>query len=600
MRTLSESTISIINKLVDLYWSQGISHEYKIIEQISFWLILYNNELHLEKSSDLQEHVEKLKKNKEELHNLKEYVTKKLPDLLRLIGLDKGDLIISDRISEIIDLLYELEQKIQQKDLKYGNVIGYLIETLLNKSDVGPLGQFITPRSVIRSIIAMIDPDSNKKLCDPACGTGGFLVGTGDYIWDKENEKSLNLFGYDLDETMTRLSKIYLFLSGVDKPNIVQIDSLSNALNEENSFDFVVSNPPYSVNVQQSTLYEDFDQNITSSELLFIHLGLRLLVPKGQMAVIVPDGVLQNESNHYIALRKLLIEEHRIDGVISLPRINNGIKTSVLIVTKGDNNTANNRGDLIWFYELSSYPTGTNEIITDLVTNWKKRNEDRLKWASYSPLSQKGTTQITYPPTWPDSNITFVNKDFVVKNQFSLAIGKYKPLADKLREQVIGQSPETIINKLIDLEQEISGDLQKLLRQLKSNITSQIRYSVQVPAEEKTKVTTINPKNDKVIPPIFDSFIGLLHPIQQRFLNVFYEKEYPLAGHEARKYLDDSDKAQFGVQEAKQTIELLESVGLLEKAPQLLMHYPSTRISKPVLAGDEEVVITRWNIPPME
>jgi len=261
------------------------------------------------------------------------------------------------------------------------DVQGHLYEYLLGKlNTAGQNGQVRTPRHIIRMMVSMCDPRPGERICDPAAGTCGFLVNawqhllethtdprditydeegyphglTGSKLTKEEYEFSQTnaLTGFDSDSgmTMLRIGSMNLMLHGIAAPNFRYTDTLSKAFTEERAYDVVLANPPFKGAIDAADVNPTLPVKCKKTEILFLHLFLRLLENGGRAAVIVPDGVLFGSSNAHVDIRKKLIEENRLDGVVSMPsgvfRPYAGVSTAVLLFTKGGT------AEKIWFYDM--------------------------------------------------------------------------------------------------------------------------------------------------------------------------------------------------------------------------------------------------------
>ena len=280
-------------------------------------------------------------------------------------------------------LLIEACRAIEAMDISAQNqdVQGDLYEYLLSKlNTAGTNGQFRTPRHIIRMMVKMLDPRPGERVCDPAAGTCGFLVNAWQHLLETHTDARDLTFdedgwphgltgsrlkkdeyafaqkegytGFDSDSgmTMLRIGSMNLMLHGLASPRFRYADTLSKGFNEERLYDVVLANPPFKGAVDAEDVNPTLPTRVKKTEILFLHLFMRLLDNGGRAAVIVPDGVLFGSSNAHVEARKLLIENNRLDGIISMPsgvfRPYAGVSTAVLLFTKG---AATER---IWFYDM--------------------------------------------------------------------------------------------------------------------------------------------------------------------------------------------------------------------------------------------------------
>lgn len=254
-------------------------------------------------------------------------------------------------------LLANVIAQIEQIPTEDRDTKGDLYEYMLSKlTTAGTNGQFRTPRHIIKMMVELMQPGAREFICDPACGTGGFLVAAAEYLRDlKDSDGNLILnapgnrehfnremfHGFDFDGTMLRIGSMNLMLHGIEDPKIEARDSLSEDYSGiSEAFTMILANPPFKGSVEKSTIAKDLTKVIstTKTELLFLPLFLRLLKIGGRAAVIVPDGVLFGSSKAHKTIRKILIENHKLDAVISMPsgvfKPYAGVSTAQLIATK--------------------------------------------------------------------------------------------------------------------------------------------------------------------------------------------------------------------------------------------------------------------------
>jgi len=315
--------------------------------------------------------------------------------------------------------------------------------------------------------VDLMQPGPREVVCDPACGTGGFLVAVAEYLREAKDDQGNYLLnapgnrehfnqamfhGFDFDGTMLRIGSMNLMLHGIEDPKIEARDSLSedySAIKE--SFTMILANPPFKGSVEKSTIAKDLTKFIstTKTELLFLPLFLRLLKRGGRAAVIVPDGVLFGSSKAHKNIRKILIENHKLEGVISMPsglfKPYAGVSTAIIIFTKVGVDADGT--DAVWFYDLASdgfslddkrQPIEENDI-PDVLQRWHQRD------------LQKDTDR--------KAKAFFVPKQEIEENGYDLSINRYKEVE---YEEVAYESPKVILGKLRALEDEIRADLDAL------------------------------------------------------------------------------------------------------------------------------------------
>ena len=229
----------------------------------------------------------------------------------------------------------------------------------------GQNGQFRTPRHIIQLMVHMMAPGPADLICDPACGTAGFLVAAGEYLRDHHPEVLRDpalkahfhndaFHGFDFDHTMLRIGSMNMLLHGVEQPDIVYRDSLAEENSGEEAYTLILANPPFAGSLDYENTAKELQKIVKTkkTELLFLAHFLRLLKTGGRAAVIVPDGVLFGSSTAHKALRQLLVEGHKLDAVVSLPggvfKPYAGVSTAILFFTK----TNSGGTDQVWFYDM--------------------------------------------------------------------------------------------------------------------------------------------------------------------------------------------------------------------------------------------------------
>jgi len=345
---------------------------------------------------------------------------------------------------------------------------GDLYEYMLGKiASAGQNGQFRTPRHIIKLMVDMTAPKPNDVICDPACGTAGFLIAASEHLRDHHskdiykdadsrrrfNEETFH--GYDFDTTMLRIGSMNMLLHGVENPDIRYKDSLEEAhAGEAEQYSLILANPPFAGSLDYEATAKDLLQIVKTkkTELLFLALFLRLLQNGGRAAVIVPDGVLFGSSKAHKALRKILVEDQKLDGIVSMPsgvfKPYAGVSTAILIFTK----TNSGGTDHVWFYDMQSDGYSLDDKRTplekgdleDILARWKKREGEK---------DRKRTQQSFLVP-----------KTEIAANDYDLSINRYKEVE---YEEVEYDPPKKILGDLMKLEAEITNGMKELEGMLK-------------------------------------------------------------------------------------------------------------------------------------
>ncbi len=385
---------SQVDKVWDSFWSGGIANPLEVIEQITYLLFLRRlDELQTlaeNKSAKSNQAIERpiFPDGKDSKgcsyqdmrwHKLKNFsaqtmfktVDEHIFPFLRELGGDgttyskqmqgaRFTIPTPALLTKVVDLLDQIPM--QDRDTK-----GDLYEYMLGKiASAGQNGQFRTPRHIIQLMVEITSPTAQDIICDPASGTCGFLVAAGEYVREhhaglffdaarREHFHQQMFHGYDFDNTMLRIGSMNMLLHGVENPNITYRDSLSQdyALEEEH-FSLILANPPFAGSLDYDSTAKDLLAVVKTkkTELLFLALFLKLLKPGGRAAVIVPDGVLFGSSKAHKDLRRLLVEEQKLDAVISLPsgafKPYAGVSTAILVFSK----TNSGGTETVWFYNM--------------------------------------------------------------------------------------------------------------------------------------------------------------------------------------------------------------------------------------------------------
>ena len=379
-----------IDGIWDIFWSSGMTNPLTVIEQITYLMfikILDDNELRKEANAvafDMEvidpifdsehqncrwskfRHFETETMYKNMIDNVFPFIKEGLPGgkdtaFARYMK-DALFLVPTPRVlSKVVSALDGLDMN--NKDIM-GDVYEYLLSQI---SQSGTNGQFRTPRHVIQMIVDLMRPSIADKICDPAMGSAGFITCAAQYISDnysmellKEEHKkhyTTTMFaGFDTDQTMLRIGAMNMMLHGVESPNIAWQDSLSEDNKYRNEFSLIIANPPFTGSLDNETVSKDIltIAKTKKTELLFISLFTKMLKVGGRCASVVPDGVLFGSSSAHKAIRKELIDNNRLEAVISMPsgvfQPYSGVKTSIIVFTK----TGHGGTDNVWFYDMTN------------------------------------------------------------------------------------------------------------------------------------------------------------------------------------------------------------------------------------------------------
>lgn len=503
-----------IDRIWDQFWSGGISNPLEVIEQITYLLFMRRldeiQELEERKAARTGKPIERVifPKGKDgkgtpyqnlrwskfkhfEAREMYEVVSDHVFPFLRTLGGDEStyahhmkDARFTIPKASLLQTVVDLLDKIPMEDR---DTKGDLYEYMLGKiATAGQNGQFRTPRHIIRLMVEMTAPKPTDVVCDPAAGTCGFLVAVGEYLRLRNKElfadRALNkhfhsgLFhGFDFDSTMLRIGSMNMMLHGVDSPEVVYRDSLSqDHAGEEEKYTLVLANPPFAGSLDYESCSKDLQQAVKTkkTELLFLALFLRLLKPGGRAAVIVPDGVLFGSSNAHKTLREMLVEKQKLDAVISLPsgvfKPYAGVSTAILLFTK----TNSGGTDHVWFYDVQADGWSLDDKRNSLLA------DEQLGCAPDKKLSVEEHTKNNLPDVlarWqqrdkaehrrPRTAQSFcVPKADIAANGYDLSLNRYKEV---VHEDVEHVPPKKLIAELMKLEREIEQGLKELEGMLK-------------------------------------------------------------------------------------------------------------------------------------
>lgn len=383
-------------------------------------------------------------------------------------------------LAKVVDMLDNVPM--DDRDTK-----GDLYEYMLGKiASAGQNGQFRTPRHIIKLMVELTAPSPKDVICDPASGTCGFLVAAAEHLQDRHPElfndpQARQHFhhamfnGYDFDNTMLRIGSMNMALHGVENPDISYKDSLAQEHGSDaEKYSLILANPPFAGSLDYENTAKDLLAIVKTkkTELLFLALFLRLLKPGGRAAVIVPDGVLFGSSKAHKALRRMLVEDHKLDGVISLPsgafKPYAGVSTAILLFTK----TNSGGTDYVWFYDMQADGWSLDDKRQPLLDDSKlgpspaapltdAEHEKNNLPDALSRWSQRAGSELERPRT---AQSFCVPKADIEAEGYDLSINRYKEV---VHEAVDYEAPLVILGRLKALEEEIQVGMAELEGMLK-------------------------------------------------------------------------------------------------------------------------------------
>ncbi|WP_126646439.1 type I restriction-modification system subunit M [Escherichia coli] len=386
--------------------------------------------------------------------------------------------LLVEAVKTIDDIFAVMEKDSQEHGQAFQDIQGDVYEMLLSEiATAGKNGQFRTPRHIIKMMAELVQPQLGHRIIDPACGTGGFLLGAYQYIvtqlainagtknlvpdedgfirtsvaatFDEKRQFVLqeSLYGYDIDATMVRLGLMNLMMHGIDEPNIDYQDTLSKSYNEESAYDIVLANPPFTGSIDKGDINEALQLATTKTELLFVENIYRLLKKGGTACVIVPQGVLFGSGKVFRDLRQTLVERCDLKAVITLPsgvfKPYAGVSTAILLFTKvwgAKDKITKPATEHVWFYEMAA--------------DGYSLDDKRSKQEGYGDLQDIITK---YHNRNPGTDTDRTAKYFMVpyseiadeKNNFDLSLSRYK---EDVFEEVSYEPPRIILERLIQAE----------------------------------------------------------------------------------------------------------------------------------------------------
>ena len=475
---------SKIDGIWTTFWNNGIANPITVIEQLSYLLFIKRlDDIHTareKRANRLQHPIEApifgseqqgLRwshfKNEADATKVLTLIREEVFPFIKTLGVGEES-SYTQHMKDAVFLITNagmLKSVIEQLDaipMKKRDTKGDIYEYMLSKiASAGQNGQFRTPRHIIAMMVRLVGPKPTDTICDPACGTAGFLVEAGEYLrlahpelfHDKEQKAHFNnamFYGFDFDATMLRIGSMNMMLHGIEDPDIISQDSLSQEHSSlEDAYTLVLANPPFKGSIDYgATATNLLDVARTKkTELLFLALILRILKLGGRAAVIVPDGVLFGSSKAHKAIRKALVESNKLEGVISMPsgvfKPYAGVSTAILLFTK----TGAGGTDKVWFYDMEADGYSLDDKRDPVEAN--DIPDILAKWAVKNPEVPGARTDKAF----------FVPKTEIKGHAYDLSINRYKEI---VYEEVQYDPPRVIIGKLRTLEAEIRADLDAL------------------------------------------------------------------------------------------------------------------------------------------
>lgn len=479
-----------IDNIWTIIWAGGITNPITVIEQLTYLMFIHDldvKELETEQLENLTHtkmerifpqtpagqalrwHNFKDKNAAEIFATLKDRV---FPFIKNELGKDEqsafsrymSDALFLFPTPQIVERVVTGLDDLYQHDLSGLDVQGDLYEYMLDKlATSGKNGQFRTPAQIRNMMVRLIEPTPDSKICDPACGTAGFLISSAEFIRSKyENVMTSEQWdhfagdmfsGFDMDKTMLRISAMNLMLHSITTPTIEYRDSVSKTNDIAEEYDIILANPPFSGTIDKEGVSDDLKRvcNTTKTELLFIALFLRMLKKGGRCACIVPDGVLFGTTKAHQSLRKELIENHKLQAVISMPsgvfKPYSGVSTAVLVFTK----TGAGGTDKVWFYDMKADGFSLDDKRNPVAEN--DIPDILARFHNLAGETSRARTEQSF----------FVPKSEIERNNYDLSINRYKEV---VHEKIEYDKPDVILTRIDTLIADIAKQAKQVREML--------------------------------------------------------------------------------------------------------------------------------------
>ena len=513
---------SQIDKIWNDFWTGGISNPLTVIEQFTYLIFLKqldDKQILIEKRANMlgvttdkpiySPEQKELRwssfkdKDPEVMFNLFTRPQRHLNDVtvfdfMKTLGKDGGAFTEYIKGATFMiptaKLLDRVVQQIDKLPLDNRDTKGDLYEYMLGKiAEAGTNGQFRTPRHIIRMMVEMTQPKKDDTICDPSCGTAGFLVAASQYVHEKHEDwfmeqefrehYNANMFnGIEIDPSMMRISAMNLQLHGMENPTLIGNSALSESNGISSQYSLVLANPPF----KGALDYDEVESSLLAvtktkkTELLFLALILRMLKLGGRAAVIVPDGVLFGSSGAHKNIRKELVENQQLQAVISMPsgvfKPYAGVSTAILFFTKTNSGGTDN----IWFYDMQAdgfslddkrnpqlpeevfeqcfaNPASVLEVmngkcdIPNILLDWQTINEAFTRSAVEGLFNDRSQKSFLVPIA------------DIVANDYDLSINRYKEV---IYDEVVYEKPQTLIADIKALDKKRLDAMQELEKML--------------------------------------------------------------------------------------------------------------------------------------
>ncbi|GIK58044.1 MAG: DNA methyltransferase [Chloroflexota bacterium] len=494
-----------VDRMWDAFWTGGISNPLEVIEQLTYLLFIKRlDEIHTRREAraaqqrrpltdpifgpDQQEMRWSHFKHRD-ARTMYTLITERVFPFMKGMQDEKSAFAAHMKDArftlppEKAGLLAKVVDMIDHIPMEDRDTKGDLYEYMLSKlATAGQNGQFRTPRHIIKMMVEMTAPRPDDVICDPACGTAGFLVAASEYLYAHYSPAVLGsryyqgdmFHGFDFDSTMLRVASMNMLLHGVENPHIQNRDSLSEDHGGvEEAYSLILANPPFAGSLDYESTAKDLLAVVKTkkTELLFLALFLRLLKPGGRAAVIVPDGVLFGSSTAHKALRQELVERQKLEGIISMPsgvfKPYAGVSTAVLLFTK----TNSGGTDSVWFYDMQAdgfslddkrIPNGGREMARHFPTGGNGGGQTHeqnnipdilARWFNRAAEAERPRTAQSF----------LVPKAEIAANEYDLSINRYKQI---VYAEVAYDPPLLILDELAALEAEIQQGMAELREML--------------------------------------------------------------------------------------------------------------------------------------